>query len=150
MRGFLLGAKTLVTGWQGLFDDGGALAGTAYATWLPQLMNVLSTVMWVVLALVGAAGGLYAIYVGIKMARADSAEQRDENKKRMINIIVAIVVTIVLIIFFNIFLPMILNAVMASDANLGQGDDKTGQSGTGSQSISAVVTAAKVLLRLPL
>ncbi len=148
MRGFMLGVDTVIAGWNDLFNKG-ALKNTAYASWLPQLMNVLSTVMWVVLALVGAAGGLYAIYVGIKMARADSAEQRDENKKRMINIIVAIVVTIVLIIFFNIFLPMILNAVMASNANLGQGDDKTGQTGQ-PETIGAVVTAAKVLLRMPL
>lgn len=78
--------------------------------WLTGLMTTLSTVLWVLLALVGAAGGIYAIYVGIKMARADSAEQREENKKRLINIVVSIVVVIVLILFFNTFLPMILDA----------------------------------------
>ena len=68
-------------------------------------MGVMSTVLWVVLALVGAAGGIYAVYVGIKMARADSAEAREENKKRFINILISIVVVLVLILFFNIFLP---------------------------------------------
>ena len=83
--------------------------------WIQPLMEVLSTVLWIVLAVVGAAGAIYAVYVGIKMARADSAEAREENKKRLINIIVAIVVTIALIVFFNIFLPMILSAFIDYD-----------------------------------
>ena len=77
--------------------------------WVRTLMGTLSTVLWVVLALVGAAGSIYAVYVGIKMARSESSEQREENKKRLINIIVSIVVVIVLIIFFNTFLPAILD-----------------------------------------
>lgn len=78
--------------------------------WVTKIMGPLSTVLWVMLILVGAAGSIYAVYVGVKMARAESQEQRDENKKRLINIIVSIVVVIVLILFFNTFLPMILDA----------------------------------------
>ena len=78
--------------------------------WIEPLLSVLSSVLWIVMAVVGAAGAVYAVYIGVKMARADSAEAREENKKRLINIIVAIVVTIALVLFFNIFLPMILGA----------------------------------------
>ena len=81
-----------------------------FAAWIPDFLGALEIVLWVLLAIVGAAGGIYALYVGIKMARADSAEARDENKKRLINIIISIVVVIVLILFFNTFLPMILDA----------------------------------------
>lgn len=81
--------------------------------WAEQLTGILSTVLWISLALVGAAGGIYALYVGIKMARADSAEAREENKKRLVNIIITVVVVIALIIFFNTFLPMILGATGA-------------------------------------
>ncbi len=94
-------------GWGSVIDQ---LQGTGFESWLPTLLSTLSTVLWVLLALVGAAGGIYALYIGIKMARAESAEQRDENKKRLINIVVSIVVVIVLILFFNLFLPEILNA----------------------------------------
>ncbi len=97
--------------WSGLFEQLRKAQGDAYQwDWVESLMGTLSTVLWIVLALVGAAGGIYAVYVGIKMARADSAEQRDENKKRLVNIIVSIVVVIVLILFFNTFLPAILDA----------------------------------------
>ena len=105
MRGLLL-ADEIHFGWGGLLTD---LDKETWG-WLSTLMGTLSTVLWVLLALVGAAGGIYALYVGIKMARADSAEARDENKKRLINIVVSIIVVIVLIIFFNTFLPAILDA----------------------------------------
>ena len=83
--------------------------------WLSNILLPISTVMWVLLILVGAAGSIYAIYVGVKMARAESQEQRDENKKRLINIVISIVVVIVLILFFNTFLPMILGAFKVFD-----------------------------------
>ena len=84
--------------------------------WLAQLLDILSQGLWVALAIVGAAGAIYAVYVGVKMARADSAEGREENKKRLVNIIVSIVVVIVLIIVFNVFVPMILDALIKTDA----------------------------------
>ena len=73
----MLGADKVFTTWDSLFESGGPLYGGTWS-WVQSLMNVLTIVMWVALALVGAAGGIYAVYVGIKMARADSAEQRDE------------------------------------------------------------------------
>lgn len=104
--------------------------------WVGDLLNTLSQVMWVAMALVGAAGGIYAIYVGVKMARAESAEQREENKKRLINIIVSIIVVIVLIIVFNVFVPMVIGNIDSLDAPATDG------------SVHAIVDTARVLLRL--
>lgn len=105
-----------VSGWGDIVDYIENNQGNVdFASWLPTLLNSLSIVLWVLLVLVGAAGAIYALYVGIKMARADSQEARDENKKRLINIIVSIVVVVVLILFFNTFLPMILNAFNVFD-----------------------------------
>ena len=89
--------------------------GTDYE-WLSKLLSSIEWVMWIALILVGACGAVYAIYVGVKMARADSSEQREEAKKRLINIIVSIVVTIALILFFNIVLPLILNSLGVFDS----------------------------------
>lgn len=143
---FLSCLMKVVTNWNDLFGDGGALSDGKW-TWVSSLMDVLSTVLWVLLALVGAAGGIYAIYVGIKMARADSAEQREENKKRLINIIVSIVVVIVLIIFFNLFLPMLLDAFgvfkKATDPDNKWEDD----GGSGGSAVATIVNTARCLLR---
>ena len=89
--------------------------GTDYE-WLSKLLSSIEWVMWIALILVGACGAIYAIYVGVRMARADSSEQREEAKKRLINIIVSIVVTIALILFFNIVLPLILNSLGVFDS----------------------------------
>lgn len=88
--------------------------------WVGPLLDTLSQVLWVALAIVGAAGAIYAIYVGVKMARADSAEGREENKKRLINIIVSIVVVIVLIVVFNVFVPMIIGSVIGEPETAGE------------------------------
>ena len=91
--------------------------------WLTKLLNSIEWVMWIALILVGACGAVYAIYVGVKMARADSSEQREEAKKRLINIIVSIVVTIALILFFNVVLPLILDGLDVFESYKTNGKD---------------------------
>lgn len=105
--------------------------------WLQTLLNTIDTVLWVVLILVGAVGSIYAIYVGVKMARADSAEAREESKKRLINIIVSIAVTIALILFFNILLPGILSNLGVFDS-MSKGYTQSGSGTTGGSAIETV------------
>ena len=92
---------------------------TAYGSnlgWISELLTALNWILWVALVLVGACGAVYAIYIGVKMARADSSEQREEAKKRLINVIVALVVTIALILFFNLIMPAILSSMGVFDS----------------------------------
>ena len=106
--------------------------------WLEELLTVLEWVLWVALIIVAAAGSIYAIYVGVKMARAESSDQREEAKKRLINIIVSIVVTIALILFFNVLLPMILNSTnVFENAFTPEGE-----------SLAVMANTAKTLLRI--
>ena len=113
-------------------------------TWLNQLLTAVEWILWVALILVGACGAVYAIYIGVKMARADSSEQREEAKKRLINIIVSIVVTVALILFFNLVLPVILKSLGVFSS---YGDDgKGGNGGTGGSSLNAIINTARVLI----
>ncbi len=91
-------------------SDWNSVAGKLGGGWISDILSSISWVLWVGLILVGAVGSIYAIFIGIKMARAESAEQREEAKKHLINVIVSIVVVIALILFFNSLLPVILNA----------------------------------------
>lgn len=77
---------------------------------LNTVFKILSIVLWVVLGIVGAVGAIYAIWLGVKLARADEQGKRDEAKKHLITVAIAVGVTVVLILFFNTFLPMILDA----------------------------------------
>ena len=114
--------------------------------WLPKLLTSIEWILWVALILVGACGAIYAIYVGVKMARADSSEQREEAKKRLINIIVSIVVTIALILFFNLILPLILNSLGVFESYQGGGEIPDGDGGTGGSSLNAIINTARVLI----
>ena len=60
----------------------------------------------------GAAGSVYAIVLGINLARADDQSKRDEAKKRLITTIIAVAVTILLVVFFKELLPLILEAAI--------------------------------------
>ena len=78
--------------------------------WLNQLYKYLGPVLWAIMAIVGAAGAIYAIILGVNLARAEDQSKRDEAKKRLVTTLIAVGVTIALVIFFNTLLPMIIDA----------------------------------------
>ncbi len=55
------------------------------------------------LILVATAGTIYAVVLGVNMARAETADKREEAKKRIINAIMALVITIALILLLRLF-----------------------------------------------
>lgn len=91
---------------------------------LGQVFNIISIVLWVVLAIVGAIGSIYAIYLGVQLARADEQGKRDDAKKHLITTVIAVGVTIALILVFNIFLPMILDAFGVGQSVTGGGGNQ--------------------------
>lgn len=115
--------------------------------WIVDLITAVEWILWIALILVGACGAVYAIYVGVKMARADSSDQREEAKKRLINIIVSIVVTIALILFFNLILPLILNSLGVFKSYQGGGQiGEGGNGGSGGSSLNAIINTARTLI----
>ena len=68
--------------------------------WVKSLVNTISNVLNPILILVATAGIIYAIVVGVKFVKADSKEERDEAKAKLISVIIGIVVTFVLIALF--------------------------------------------------
>ena len=77
---------------------------------LNKVFNIISIVLWVALGVVGAIGAVYAIWLGIKLARADEDSKRDEAKKHLLYVLIAIGATAALILVLNVFLPAILSA----------------------------------------
>ena len=76
------------------------------------LNTTLKNILGPILAVVAAAGAIYAVVIAIQMAKADSGEKREEAKKRLISVVVAVVVLVVLVLFFMVFMPMILKAAL--------------------------------------
>ena len=74
------------------------------------VIDTISSVLGAILGIVGAAGVIWAIVLGINMARADSTEKREEAKKRLISVIVGVVIMIVLVVFFLVGFKPLLEA----------------------------------------
>lgn len=68
--------------------------------WLQTILNTLTNFINPILIVVSVAGIIYAIVVGIRFAKADDKNEREEAKQKLIYVIVGIVVTIVLIALF--------------------------------------------------
>lgn len=106
MRNFI----SLLGGWS---SDFWTQEGLEQYDWLPKLFGVLYPLLYAIMAVAAAAGAVYAIVLGINLARADDQSKRDEAKKRLITVIIAVAVTILLVVFFNELLPLIIEAFVS-------------------------------------
>ena len=107
---------------------------------LGQVFNIISIVLWVVLAIVGAIGSIYAIYLGVQLARADEQGKRDDAKKHLITTVIAVGVTVALILVFNIFLPMILDAFKVGQSVTSGGGGNQGEDPNQGGEAGAMIT----------
>ena len=105
--------------WGNYFKE--IMSGDALAA-AQKAFDIVEMVLWIILAAIGAAGIIYSIYLGVKLARAEDQSKRDEAKKHLITVVIAIVVTVVLIVFFNTVLPVILKAVHTGQQHQGTPD----------------------------
>lgn len=80
--------------------------------WVKTLVNAIGNILVPILAVVAAAGIVWAIVLGVQMARADSTEKREEAKKRLIGLVVGIAILVVLIIFFTTLFPLIMKQLV--------------------------------------
>jgi len=70
--------------------------------WVNDIVDAVNTLLWPLLILVGAAGSIYAVVLGINMAKADSGEKREEAKKRLISAVVGLAIIIALILLMKL------------------------------------------------
>lgn len=76
---------------------------TIYNKVFAPIIKILDAMLWPILILVGTAGSIYAIILGVNFSKAESADKREEAKKRMINAIIGLVVTMILLILLKLF-----------------------------------------------
>ncbi len=55
------------------------------------------------LVLIGSAGLIYSIVLGVQYSKAENADKREEAKKRLVNAIIGFVVLLVLLVILRIF-----------------------------------------------
>ena len=77
--------------------------------WVYSITNAISDILWPILIVVAAAGTIYAIVLGVNMARADSTEKREEAKKRVINVLVGMIIIVAIILLLQLYVNTILH-----------------------------------------
>lgn len=83
--------------------------------WLNDVYDVLPTILYIMLALVGGAGMVYSIILGINLARADSDDARKKAIERLRNTIIGVAILLLLVVFINLLLPLILQAALPKE-----------------------------------
>lgn len=92
--------------------------------WLANLFKVLNPILYAVMAVVGAAGAIYAIILGVNLAKAEDTSKRDEAKKHLITVLIAVGITIALVLFFTQLMPKIIEAFVKPEGWLREGETK--------------------------
>ena len=69
---------------------------------LKVIVNAIESVLWPILIVVATVGSIYAIYLGINMAKAEDSSKRDEARRHLINAVIAMAVTVVMILLINL------------------------------------------------
>lgn len=68
---------------------------------LAPIIDFIESALLPIMIVLIAVAAIYAIILGVNMAKAESAEKREEAKKRIINFIIgAVVIIVVLIIVY--------------------------------------------------
>ena len=82
-----------------------------FAQVVAPIVSLLNSLMAPLLALVGAAGALYCIVLGVKFAKAEEPQDREKAKGALKNAIIGFVLIFVLILALNILMPQMINWV---------------------------------------
>ena len=98
----LLGAAKRFLG-----EESGAQSKEWYKKIVQPILDVANELLVPLLIVLGTAGTIYAIVLGVNFAKAETTDKREEAKKRMINFIIGFVVTIVLLILLKLFVKAV-------------------------------------------
>ena len=96
----LFGLTTLMSALSDVADklENGEYVGYEGYAFLAPILRLIDSFMLPLIIIILAAGTIYAVILGVNMARADSSEARDAAKKRLINVIVGFAIIIVLLV----------------------------------------------------
>ena len=107
MIGTLLSVVDKNTG--ALFYNGYTFTG--HLSFLNDTYNTLPQILWVMLGFVGGAGAVYAIILGINLAKSESDDKRKSASTRLKNTLIGLFTLLLLIVFLNVLLPLILRGI---------------------------------------
>lgn len=82
-----------------------------HLAFLCETYQTLPQILWIMLGFVGGAGAVYAIILGINLAKSESDDKRKVASTRLKNTLIGLFTLIILVVFLNILLPLILRGI---------------------------------------
>ena len=104
-----------------------------FAQVVAPIVSLLNSLMAPLLALVGAAGALYCVVLGVKFAKAEEPQEREKAKGALKNAIIGFVLIFVLILGLNIMMPQMIKWVNNNNGVAGDSISQSAVTGVQSQ-----------------
>ena len=79
------------------------ITGQSWYTSLMRIVDIVDGLLNPILVIGGTAGMIFVIILGVNFSKAESADKREEAKKRMINAIIGVVITLLALILVKLF-----------------------------------------------
>ena len=74
---------------------------------IAPILEVINALLWPCIAIVGAVGTIYCIFLGLKIAKSDEQNSREKAKKDLIGAIIGFLIIFVLIVALKIAMPIL-------------------------------------------
>ena len=79
------------------------ITAQGWYTSLMQIVGIVDGLLNPLLIIGGTVGMIFVIILGVNFSKAESADKREEAKKRMINAIIGVVITLLMLILVKLF-----------------------------------------------
>lgn len=83
------------------------LLAVDFAPIIAPVLEVLNALLWPCIAIVGAVGTIYCIFLGIKIAKSDEQNSREKAKKDLIGAIIGFLIIFILMVALKIAMPIL-------------------------------------------
>lgn len=71
------------------------------------VIDVLNAILWPMIAVVGAAGTIYCVVLGVRIAKSDDPAAREKAKRDLLGAVIGFVLIFVLIIALKLAMPIL-------------------------------------------
>lgn len=73
------------------------------------VVELLENILWPLIAVVGAAGAIYSVVLGVKYAKAEEPQEREKAKGALKNAIIGFGLIFVLLVVLRLLTPIMKN-----------------------------------------
>ena len=70
------------------------------------IVDLLNSILWPLIAVVGAAGAIYCVVLGVKYAKAEEPQDREKAKGALKNAIIGFGLIFVLLVVLKLLMPI--------------------------------------------